>query len=278
VAGATGELHVRFYDAAGKAMADEVYGIAPFGHVQTRVNPSGEAIRSEVTVIGDGRVLAYGSVIDNHSGDAVFIPAGRYGQGFVPAIHAPGFNGTLWRTDVWLSNTAAAPENISVEGQSITVPARGAVVLRDVLGREGRTALFVQVPSSNVLVTSRTYTVGPRGTFGQFVRPELVGYYFGQGPAHLVGVENSTAFRTNLGLVNTSNYPTTVRLIAYDAGGREVWRADVAAERLTQIPLPVPLIDGRVTAEVIGGAGAVIPYASVIDNVTGDPIYINAQN
>ena len=46
VAGMAGEIRVRFYDAAGHAVADQVYGIAPFGHVHTRVNPSGEALRA----------------------------------------------------------------------------------------------------------------------------------------------------------------------------------------------------------------------------------------
>jgi len=45
---------------------------------------------------------------------------------------------------------------------------------------------------------------------------------------------------------------------------------------LTQIALPVVLPMGRVTAEVLSGSG-VIPYASVIDNVSGDPIYTTSQ-
>src|SRR5438445_2782429 len=154
VAGMAGEIRVRFYDAAGNAVADEVYGIAPFGHVQTRVNPFGEALRAEVTVAGGARVLAYGSMVDNSSGDAVFIPAAWTRSGIFPAIHAPGANGTLWRTDVWLSNPGATAEDVVMNQRSFTVPAHGSVVVRDVLGVDGRAAL--QVDTAAVLVTSRT--------------------------------------------------------------------------------------------------------------------------
>jgi len=254
IAGADGQVHVRYYDASGSVTADENYSIAPFGHVQTRVNPTGEAMRAEVTVVGGARVLVYGSVVDNLSGDAVYIAAARVRRGLVPAIHAAGVNGTLWRTDVWLSNTIAG---------------RGATMMRDVLHAEGRAVLDFS-PDASVLVTSRTYTTSANGTFGQFVPPGTPA----GGLATMIGIENDAAFRTNIGLMAPS--PATVRLIAYDAAGNEVWRSDVLAQGLTQLPLPVTLPVGRVTAQVIDG-GSVVPYASVVDNQSGDPIYIVAQ-
>ena len=251
VSGGSGEVHVRFYDHLGTVVADEVYTIAPFGHVQTRVNPNGEALRAEVTVTGTARVLAYGSVVDNQSGDAIFVPAARVRQGLLPAIHATGANGTFWRTDVWLTD-----------------PSGGTVVRRDILGTEGRTLLDFSDP--NLIVTSRTYTTSSNGTFGQFVPPLTPSTAL----ATLIGIENDTAFRTNIGLMAQS--PAAVRLIAYDAAGNEVWRDDVLAQGLTQFPLPVSLAIGRVTAQVIAGGG-VVPYASVVDNQSGDPIYIVAR-
>jgi hypothetical protein len=256
--------------------ADEVYGISPFGHMQTRVNPNGVALRAEVTVVGNARVLAYGSVVDNRSGDGVFVPAARVRSGFFPAIHSAGANGTLWRTDLWLSNTGSTSEPVVLSVASTTVPPRGAVVIRDVLGnRDGPPLMVLGATTTSVLMTSRTYNVGSNGTFGQFVPPSTVAIRRGDAPATLIGIESSTAFRTNIGLM--ALVPATVRLIAYDAAGREVWRSDVPAESLIQLPLPAALPTGRVTAEVIAGSGAVIPYASIVDNVSGDPIYINAQ-
>jgi hypothetical protein len=274
VAGVSGEAHVRYYDATGAAVLDEVYGMAPYGHAQTRVNATGEALRAEVTVVGDARVLAYGSVVDNHSGDAVFIPAARIRSGYVPAIHSPGAFGTTWRTDVWVSNTTPFPASVDVNQRSVSVPARGSVVIRDVIGVDGQAVLLLS-PPAGVLVISRTYTVSSNGTFGQFVPPTTTAIHRGDAAATLIGIESSPSFRTNIGLMAVA--PATVRLIAWDARGSEVWRSDVAAEGLTQLPLPVSVAVGRVTAEVIDGGGAVIPYASVVDNHSGDPIYITAQ-
>ena len=67
-----------------------------------------------------------------------------------------------------------------------------------------------------------------------------------------------------------------MRVIAFDAAGNEVWRSDVVAQQLTQFPLPVSLPLGRVTVQVLDGPG-VVPYASVVDNQSGDPIFIVAQ-
>lgn len=276
VAGESGEVRVRYYNASGDVAADAAYAIAPFGHVQTRVSASGEALRAEVTVSGAARVLAYASVVDNHSGDAVFIPAARIRRGFFPAIHAAGAFGTLWRTDVWLSNTGTAQESVDLSGRSIVLPPRGAVVLRDVLPLEGR-AVLQALPSPVVLVSSRTYTDSSEGTFGQFIPPSLNALRRLDPPATIVGIENSAVFRTNIGLMNTSADPATVRLIAYDGAGREVGRSDLPVEGFVQTALPWTVVAGRVTAQVIDGSGTVIPYASVIDNVSGDPIYIEPR-
>jgi hypothetical protein len=169
---------------------------------------------------------------------------------------------------VWLSNPGVAAEDVVLNQKTVKVPARGAVVVRDVLVVDGRATL--KVNTALVLVTSRTYTVGSNGSFGQFVSPGIASSAL----ATLIGIENSTAFRTNVGVM--SEGPSNVRLLAYDAAGREVWRADLAVEGFTQIPLPVALLDGRLTVQVLSGA-PVIPYASVVDNVSGDPIYIVAQ-
>lgn len=277
IGGSPGAVHVRYFDASGNVADEQTYGVAPFSHGQTRVTASGQAVRAEVSVAGDARVLAYGSVVDNRSGDAVYIPAARIRRGFLPAIHAPGAFGTLWRTDVWLSNSSEIAEPVAVDNVStVSVPARGAIVLRDILRSDGQRVLLIN-GSPALLVTSRTYTGSSDGTFGQFVPATPAAMRRGDAAATFIGVESSPAFRTNIGLMPASGEPATVRIIAYDAAGRELARRETAVEGLTQIPLWIGVVDGRVTVEVIDGRGGVIPYASIIDNVSGDPIYINAQ-
>jgi hypothetical protein len=141
-------------------------------------------------------------------------------------------------------------------------------VIRDYLKTDGVSWGFAG--NATELVTTRTYTTSSRGTFGQFVPPGIPS----SARATLLGIENDSRFRTNIGFIAPT--ASTVRFIAYDASGNEVWRNDVTAQGLTQFPLTVTLPIGRVTAEVIAG-GAVVTYASVVDNVSGDPIFITAQ-
>src|SRR5262249_26543082 len=157
-------------------------------------------------------------------------PAARDRSGFIPVIHSPGVNGTLWRTDIWLTKTPGA-----------------TTILRDFLHTDGLT--YTSAGDNSTLFTSRTWTVGSNGSYGQFVPPAPLR----TGRAMLIGIENDVAFRTNIGLIAPS--PATVRLTAFDAAGNEVWRSDVAALGLTQFPLPVSLAIGRVTAEVLSGGG-----------------------
>lgn len=253
IGGASGTVNVRFYDANGNDIADDAYAIQPYGQLQTHVQPAGEALHAEVTVSGGARVVAYGSVIDNSSGDAMFIPATRTTAGLYPAIHAAGANGTLWRTDVWTTNPAT----------------HTASVTRDVRGSDGVEVVAIPATESDV-ITSRTYTITGTGSFGQFIAPATPS----TAAATLLGVENDAAFRTNIGAM--SQAPATVRFIACDAAGNEVWRTDAFVNGIVQFPLPVPLPMGRITAEVISGGG-VVPYASVIDNGSGDPTYINPR-
>ena len=280
VSGASGDVHVRTFDAGGNVAADETYTIAPFSHFQTRVNAAAEVLRAEVTVSGAAHVLAYGSVADNLSGDAIYIPAARERLGVFPAIDAEGAKGTEWRTDVWFSNATSAAESFllpqrvpfpSEPPRTIEIPAGASVVVRNYFQGFGRGVGSgdpdPEPSMPGVLVTSRTYTTGSTGTFGQFI-PALTPSV---APATLLGIENDGAFRTNIGVLAPS--AATVRVIASDSAGREVWRDDVAANGLTQFPLPVPLAMGSVRVEVLSGAG-VVPYASVVDNATGDPIFI----
>ena len=56
------------------------------------------------------------------------------------------------------------------------------VAHRDVLGVDARTVLLVS-PPAGVLITSRTYTTGSIGTFGQFIPPTTVAIHRGEAPA-----------------------------------------------------------------------------------------------
>jgi hypothetical protein len=77
--------------------------------------------------------------------------------------------------------------------------------------------------------------------------------------------------------------PATVRVIVYDPAGSELARRDVAlsANAVTQFPLSGlfghDAYGAWATVEIISGTGHAFAYASVVDNSTGDSIFIDAQ-
>jgi hypothetical protein len=91
-------------------------------------------------------------------------------------------------------------------------------------------------------------------------------------------LRQNRAFRTNFGLVNTSDGHARVRFSFYDESGNELLsRARTLDPRAwVQYQEPISRLAGRVDIDsgsaridVVSGGG-VIAYASVIDNATND--------
>ena len=259
VAGSAGVVRFTFFDAAGATVGSTDVPIAPFGHAQIPVPVAGVNLRAEVSIVsGAPLVFAYGSVIDNRSGDAMTIPAERLPKPeevlAVPAIHGPGVGETNWRTDVWR-----------------LTPSRVIEVMPD--AGTGLQALFID--SEGAIVNSRTYTTTAAGTVGEFV-PAL--HPPTGAPQEIIGVEESPSFRTNIGVVNFNLENVSATVVVYDDAGNELARValDVPPRSLQQLPLATiltgPLIDGRVQVR-----GRVAAYGSVVDNRSQDPSFIVGQ-
>src|SRR5262249_34858773 len=130
-------------------------------------------------------------------------------------------------------------------------------------------------------LTSRTYTTGSSGTYGQAV-PNIAPANLQQ-TLYLTGMESDNDYRTNVGLVNRTDDPVAAQMTLYDATGSIVGSSSivVAADNFQQAPLSsyFPLVGERsfdaLSMRVdLSAAGAVSVYASVIDNRTQDPIYL----
>ncbi len=245
-------------------------------------------------------LFAYASVIDNSSGDPTTIPAkeapGAVHQWIAASAHAAGANDSQWRSDVALLNLAGAEasvelrfhgDNGEVTTQSLAVANGQQTVLADVvdwLGREGGGAIEV-VCNQPVLLTSRTYNLGNAGSFGQFLDGEPAAAAAGLGDRRwLPQLAQNAAFRTNIGLLNTSANDARVLVRLFDGNGAElaVMGPTLSPGERRQIQEPYLHIAGRsdidagyITVEVRDGGG-VLCYASVIDNMTNDPTTIPA--
>jgi hypothetical protein len=227
---------------------------------------------------------------------------------YIPAAgSAPGANGTRFRTDVRIFNPSSTvpihvtlhflPQGMdgsNISGRLVTVPPRQMAVLNDVV------ANFLQWPvpavgairldsdtdqSYEFSAESRTYTDSPKpeapGTFGQFI-PALDPAVHATKTGVVLHVSNNDAFRTNAGIMNPNREPITARATLVRADGTLVAETELfqvppfsmTLQPLTQLfGATAVLDDGYI---VINTSLHAFPFASVVDNQSGDAIFIPA--
>jgi hypothetical protein len=160
----------------------------------------------------------------------------------------------------------------------------------------------LNVSSTATYASSRTYASTAGGTFGQFVAAipftkfatqrsfdfPLPG---GEAPApapvlSLQQLSESAKFRTNVGIVEGSGEPANGRIRIFNAAGqllKEVPYSLMPGEHRQMnrfIADPnfggiATLDDGRIEVTVDSPTGAVTAYASVLDNLTTDPLAVS---
>jgi hypothetical protein len=240
----------------------------------------------------------------NHYADTYVIPV---------VGHVQGANGTMWMSDLAIRNFSTAPltvEFVVIESGSdtgdnvyplmgttvdgtVTVPANSTVQLRDIMaghrGMDNAIGALVVGANAPFAITSRAYS--NRAPLGQTVLParDFLDNSFGTadntGFAYIPGVVNNAEARTNVGFVAGSGGSSaqmvveiTVRNGAGGVAGTRNFVIPAGSFAHMQVPLssiaPAAFDIGSVDVRVAEGEGVVVPYASVIDNTTGEAAYI----
>jgi hypothetical protein len=159
-------------------------------------------------------------------------------------------------------------------------------------------SLEIRPLNSSSLLTfasSRTYASTPGGTFGQFIAAIPFSKFIGPSVAPpLPGVPPSTSrllslqqiaqsakFRTNLGLAEGSGQAASGMIKVYDDGGHLLATIPYSLQpgehqQLNQFLAAngITLDDGRIEVTIDSATGAVAAYASVLDNITTDPLAV----
>lgn len=251
-----------------------------------------------LTVTNDSGSDSASAVIDVVRGDPgpppTFIAA---------AASAPGAEGSFFRTLVevnnagsgaaafrlfWLSrdNDNSAP---AVSSDMFTLAPGETMRFPDVVGETfGLTdavgAIMIDTDSFDVVATSRTFNESDAGTFGQSLpgisQLDLIG------PDHKVRVllmTENDAFRANLGVLNGTDQPITVRYERFDMQGSSLGSGaiDLAPYDNTQrnrLFRNVAPIEGGYVDVWTETPGALFTcYGSVLDNQTSDPTTVLPQ-
>ena len=132
-----------------------------------------------------------------------------------------------------------------------------------------------------LLVTSRTYNRTEEGTFGQYVPAVGPGSRTGTAVS-LIHIDGGDGFRTNLGLCEARGGSVSLRYVLRDSSGSTlgVGTADLGPYEVRQVNdlhASLGVSDGhntRVDVYQDGGDGAFAAYASVVDNLSGDAVFI----
>ena len=257
-----------------------------------------------------GSVLTYASVVDNRSGDPIFVrPARRFEVGesaWVPgAGHLAGIGGSLWRTDVELHNPGETAISCTVElfprgvgggpqrSITVSVPAGASRRLADVVGDgfgwEGAATLRVRAAGGGVMVGARTYAASSAGSYGQYVAALGEGEAVtASSPGQLVMLRQAAAqaagFRTNLGLVNVTAVSAVVEVELRRASGTllGVARQELGPLESVQLTEVLRVVaageveDAVATVRTTTAGAAILAYACLIDNRTHDPVFVPA--
>jgi hypothetical protein len=231
-------------------------------------------------------------------------------DGFDVAISAaadtPGENGTQWQSDLDLFNAGSVPASVRLsllranQGNptpattDVLVPPGTATRLSNLLGSTfsaGNAAVGVKMLSGWADVSSRFYNTASAcgGTYGMFIPGESDGVAVAAGQTgyfhHLTFSRDGTkGFRVNIGFMNDTALATDAEVRLYGDSGELLKTVAVTLEpyehlqftRIHRDPPPVTndVRHGYAMVTVATPGGRVHTYAMLIDNVSGDPVFI----
>jgi PKD repeat protein len=274
---------------------------APFSiasdQILTATVPAG-AVTGPITLVAGGCSEATTSTFTLSAASSVCSGSHVY---FVPAgAHAAGDKGSQWVTDLALENAGTAAASVTLEllerdrdnsapaGRTVTVAVAQQLPLADVFlakfGRDNVAAALRICSDQPLRVMSRTYNLASTGTFGQGIPGDSVDEAIEPADVgNLMFLSEGTKFRTNVGFVNTEPTPVTVEVKLFDSSGSLLGTKSYPLRAYEYVQR------SKIFTEVTGNevsygsvvirptGGAIFGYASLVDNATGDPTFMNAE-
>lgn len=212
--------------------------------------------------------------------------------------HAPGLEGSNWRSKLALLNRSGTSAQVTLSyvrssgaplSQSLTLAINQLVAWDDVavslFGVSADSSGAIKVGSSQpLIVTARTYNASADGTYGQFLpgvdETEALAI---DGLGVISQLAKNADFRSNIGFVNLGEADCRVRVTLRNSSG-----GPVGSQRTLNVPAGGWKQDNDIfeaagagthanayaTVEVLTEGCQVWGYGSVVDNRSGDPTTI----
>lgn len=304
-------FNVSFYKEGGSLIGTIPVTLKPYSHLQL-LSPisqlTSEEIESSYAIVNQispsSKIMGYASIVDNFSSDPIFVPLkkikeiqGKKHQ-IVPVVaRAKGAYGSNWRSDLKIFNPFQSQNIIfklyASDGNTYevqkSISSNSLVSYNDIISTLFSSNLenvsgSLHISSENGLfITSRTYNLVENKSYGQYIPGENEDNSIFQNETglilHLTYNEN---YRCNIGFTDFAGTSAEVQVKLYDKN-----RALLAFKNYQISPnsnLQVINIfsdlnvnkyyeSAFVEIKLLNGS-KVYSYASVVDNRTGDSIFV----
>jgi hypothetical protein len=252
-------------------------------NVHSATFPGGE-IRGQLTTASEYDIPVAGRVTNGA------------GQTFVTDVRVfnPSYD-TAAAAELEYFQSGATPNTNATQAMAVNIQPRGTATLDDIAGASGLnvsgTIGAIRVSSAEKLaVTSRIYAdlrSSGKGTFGQFVAGQSRANALRRGVLPQLSnhvIEFTSGYRTNVGFFNPNNAAVTVRLELRNPAGATFATSLITLQALSQQQNPIAayfpepdLTDAANMTLTFDASAPVVAYASVVDNVSADQIFVSAQ-
>ncbi len=313
------EIKISFYNIYGLSIGKELtYNLAPYNLLQLdNILSEAEApnyngpflVKAESITKAD--FIAWGSIIDNRTGDASFIndQIGNYKNTLIMGVaHKKGANNTNWKTDLFIYNPSSSDLEFVVYyrpyGEETIFGAKvgpvdkgGVLIIEDILSKipgltEEEAGFLLVYPDGNVdenpIISARTYNdLEEDGTYGQFI-PGLDidnGYAVQGQKLVLSGVTINDSFRSNLGVFNAdpvNKNTILITLLSNDGNTVSSFYQELGPRMGLQINYNELLSRFGFKSDfkfegytiVVEGTVNTFAYISIVDNKSSDPVFM----
>jgi len=317
ITGVDANVRFEGFDASGASVGSFTQAIPAHSNVQfdPRADAThaftAAPTRVSFTVLSGGKILPYGVSVDELSGDSLLSIASLAPESSDDVIvtgagHLHGAFGTIFTSDLAITNASSGPRTVDLTllasgigapptpPAPLTLGAGQTVVLHDVLqntfGFMTDVLAGIRIhPESPASIVASVRTTTPNqaggGRYGFFVDGVYPAAALSAGgKATSIHLENDSRFRTNFGFTEIAGAPVTVRVTFFDENGTPLGtRAyPVPAGGFVQTSsadlLGAAVVgNGYMEFTIDSGTGAVLPFATVVDDITGDGIYVPGE-
>lgn len=306
---------IRIFNSVGQKLDEFAVNLNAASHLQlnqilaARNLPLADARIEVEPTSSAGSIMAYASVLDKNSSDSMLVPAvqitGTPSSRYVlSGLRDATVGAANWRSDVRLFNPGNTPIIATLtffqEGgggtpstATVTMNPSEVKVLNDAvktLFNRTNVVGAIHVTTSapvQIIGDVRTYKQEGNATVGDFSRAVSLeeGFTSANRAMHVLQLEESPRFQSNLGLAELSGNPATIEISGAQPDGKSEQKITVQLQPFEFKLLPAifstlnmgTMYNGRVAVKVTNGSGRVFAYGVVVDKRTDDRTVIEGQ-